>query len=228
MTRGAGGEPAGRQSRERAPRGSITRERVVTMALEIIDERGLEKLTMSTLAQELDVGTMSLYRHVANKAELVQAAADRVLATVEIPRTGGDDWQDLVVGYLLEWRARALAHPAIASIIAERALALPAATDDLEELLGVLCDAGFADDEAVRAFYTLFSYVLGFVVWELPRSGDTYHDNWDAALAGLPRGPYRTLHSLQQWLHTTASEEQFQYGLRHLVDTLDRSRLQQS
>jgi AcrR family transcriptional regulator len=212
--------PDGKRQRARAPRGSITRQRVVQGALELIDADGLVGLTMPRLAQELGIGTMSLYRHVTSKADLLEALAGLVFSELEVPRGDPADWQTRVVGYLVQWRAQALAHPAIASIIADRPLALRSAHDHLEEMLTVLHEAGFENDEAVRVFYSLFIYVLGFVVWELPRSGDHDSQTWRQSLQELPPGPYRRLHAAHDALSTTASYEQFLFGLELLIGSI--------
>lgn len=221
---GRDGPDGNQQPRERAPRGSITRQRVVQGALELIDADGLIGLTMPRLAGKLGVGTMSLYRHVTSKADLLDAVAAHVFAGLAVPPGDPADWQTRVVGYLLQWRAQALAHPAIASIIADRALALRLAHDHLEEMLATLHEAGFEDDEAVRVLYSLFTYVLGFVVWELPRSGDHYSQTWRQSLQELPPGPYRRMHAAYDALATTASYEQFLFGLELLISSIGSHR----
>ena len=209
------------EPRGRAPRGSITRQRVVDGAIDLIDAEGLAALTMPRLANQLGIGTMSLYRHVRSKADLVDAVAAHVFAALEVPAGDPADWQTRVVGYLLAWRSEALAHPAIASIVADRALSLRSEHDHLEELLAILHEAGFKDQEAVRVFYSLFTYFLGFVVWELPRSGNDYPETWEQSIQELPPGPYRRMHAAHRALATTASHEQFEFGLELLLRSID-------
>jgi hypothetical protein len=91
-----------------------------------------------------------------------------------------------------------------------------------------LVNAGFPPRDAVRAFYSLLTYVFGFVLWELPRvhqqPADAYVAAWDASLAALDPAEYPHLHSLRDTLVTTASDDQFEYGLQHLVNAIDASR----
>ena len=61
------------------PRRPLSRDRVLRAAIELADERGIESLTMRTLAQELGVEAMSLYNHVANKEEILDGMVDTVM-----------------------------------------------------------------------------------------------------------------------------------------------------
>ena len=74
------------------PRLPISRERIVREALELVDEHGIEGLTMRKLGQRLGFEAMSLYNHVANKHDLVDGILDLVLGETEPPSPEGD-WQ---------------------------------------------------------------------------------------------------------------------------------------
>ena len=182
---------------------------------------------MPRLAKHLGVGTMSLYRHVEDKNDLINAVAERVLGDVQVPAGKEDDWEGRAVGYLRALRDAALAHPALARILAERGLTVGPVFEQLEQVHGILRRAGFSDEGAVRTFYTLFTYVFGFVIWELPRVHEqpaaSYVDSWNTAIDRLDINSYPTLHALREELATAASSEQFEYGLDRLVQSLRRS-----
>lgn len=211
--------PAGR-----VPRNTLSRARIVEAALGLFDAEGFEAVTMPLLAQRLGVGTMSLYRHVADKDDLVNAVAASVLAGVAVP--GGDpgDWEGRVVGYLRAVREAAVVHPVLTRILAERGVTVGPVFDQLESVHAVLRAAGFSELGAVRTFYALLSYVVGFVVWELPRAqrgaAAAYAAAWDDAIDQLDPEAYPTLHALRRQLATAASEDQFEYGLQRLVGSL--------
>lgn len=209
---------------KRVPRNTLSRARVVDGALALIDADGLEAVTMPALAKQLGVGTMSLYRHVEDKRDLVNAVAERVLGGVQVPDGNDDDWEGRVVGYLRALREAAIEHPALARILAEHGLTVGPVFDQLERVHTILRRAGFSDTDAVRAFYALFVYVFGFVLWELPRvhqqSPRAYADSWNAEIDHLDRDSYPTLHALRAPLTTAASPEQFEYGLDRLVASL--------
>ncbi|HLM28588.1 MAG TPA: TetR/AcrR family transcriptional regulator [Acidimicrobiales bacterium] len=208
----------------RAPRNTLSRDRIVEAALELLDAEGFEAVTMPGLAKRLGVGTMSLYRHVANKDDLINAVAEQVLSGVPVPDGAPDDWQGRVVGYLRALREAALAHPALSRILAERGLTVGPVFTHLEAVHAILRAAGFSDLAAVRTFYALLTYVFGFVVWELPRvhhqPDAAYTTAWNDALHRLDPAAYPNLHDLRQPLTTTASSEQFEYGLEHLIRSL--------
>jgi AcrR family transcriptional regulator len=190
----------------------------------MIDREGLDAVTMPKLAQDLGVGTMSLYRHVDNKDDLIAAVADRVMGGITVPDGPPDDWQGRVVGYLRALRDAALAHPALSRILADRGLTVGPVLDQLEQLHGILITAGFSDTDAVRAFYSLLTYVFGFVIWELPRvhqqPAEAYAAAWNRSIDALDPTDHPHLHALRPTLVTTASPAQFEYGLRHLVGAL--------
>jgi len=206
------------------PRNTLSRARVIDGALTLIDANGLDAVTMPGLAKHLGVGTMSLYRHVEDKNDLIDAVAERVLGDVQVPGGKADDWEGRVVGYLRALRDAALAHPALARILAERGLTVGPVFEQLEEAHSILRRAGFSSEIAVRTFYTLFTYVFGFVIWELPRVHEqpaaSYVDSWTTAIDELDVNAYPTMHALRNELTTAASGEQFEFGLDRIVESL--------
>ena len=132
----------------RVPRNTLSRRLIVEAALAILDDEGLEALTMPRLAAQLGVGTMSLYRHVEGKDDLVGAVAAHVLSGVSVPEGAPDDWEGRVVGYLRALRIQALRHPALARILAERGLTVAPVLDQLEAVHGILRTAAFSDVDA--------------------------------------------------------------------------------
>src|SRR5438105_14661116 len=72
----------------------LTREDVIEAAAELVAERGYAGLSMRTLAQRCGVATMTLYRHVRTKEDLLGALTDRVLAELELPAPGTPTWQE--------------------------------------------------------------------------------------------------------------------------------------
>lgn len=206
------------------PRNTLSRDRVVDVALMSIDAEGLDAVTMPKVAQRLGVGTMSLYRHVQDKDDLIEAVAERVMREIQVPPGALDDWEGRVVGYLRALRDAAIAHPALCRILADRGLTVGPVFEQLEEVHEILLAAGFDETRAVRTFYALFTYVFGFVIWELPRvhqqPAATYAAAWNDAIDALEPTAYARLHALREALTTTASSEQFEYGLRHLVESL--------
>jgi hypothetical protein len=167
---------------------------------------------------------MSLYRHVEDKNDLINAVAEHVIGDVQVPDGDDDDWKGRVVGYLRALRDEALAHPALARILAERGLTVRPVFTQLEQAHAILRRAGFSELDAVRTFYALFTYVFGFVIWELPRVHEqpeaAYLESWNTEIDRLDPDAYPTLHALREQLTTAASNEQFEYGLARLVEAV--------
>lgn len=222
-------ETEARQRRSgRARRNTLSRERIVDTAVDLVDHEGLHALTMYRLAEQLGVGTMSLYRHIDDKDDLLDAVAQQLISGLQVPDGAPDDWEGRVVGYLRSLRAQALRHPALGRLLAERGLTVGPVFEQLETVHAILRTAGFSDPESVRTFYSLLTYVFGSVIWELPRVHDqpaaAYTAAWNTALDQLDEGAYPTLLALRDPLTTSASRDQFEYGLDLLMTAL-RARL---
>ncbi|RVD62448.1 TetR/AcrR family transcriptional regulator C-terminal domain-containing protein [Mesorhizobium sp. M7A.F.Ca.ET.027.03.2.1] len=139
----------------------LSRERIVAIAVELLDAQGIDGLTMRRLADRLGSGVMSLYWHVDNKEDVFDLALDSVLEYRGSPETGeSPDWRGDVVHMLENWRARMLRHPWSASLLPRRALG-PNILSRLEMLSKTLSRAGVADADLNAAIWSLCNYVMG-------------------------------------------------------------------
>lgn len=139
----------------------LSRERIVAIAVELLDAQGIDGLTMRRLADRLGSGVMSLYWHVDNKEDVFDLALDSVLEYRASPETGeSPDWRGDVVHMLDNWRARMLRHPWSASLLPRRALG-PNILSRLEMLSKTLSRAGVADADLNAAIWSLWNYVMG-------------------------------------------------------------------
>ncbi|MER9642865.1 TetR/AcrR family transcriptional regulator C-terminal domain-containing protein [Mesorhizobium sp. M0239] len=139
----------------------LSRERIVAIAVELLDAQGIDGLTMRRLADRLGSGVMSLYWHVDNKEDVFDLALDSVLEYRGSPETGESlDWRGDVVYMLEDWRARMLRHPWSASLLPRRALG-PNILSRLEMLSKTLSRAGVADADLNAAIWSLWNYVMG-------------------------------------------------------------------
>jgi TetR/AcrR family tetracycline transcriptional repressor len=201
--------------------GSLTREAVVEGALELVDREGLEALSMPRLARHLGTGVMTLYGHVANKADLVDALAERVLADLETVEGRAGAWDRDMAEHMCHLRQVVLRHPAMGAVLATRGLTTPSVFRNLEASLGLLRAAGFDRRKAVQIYYALLTYTLGFLAWEIPRMHHrpppAYRQQWQDALGALPVTEYPTLHELADELPDAADESQFEAGLAALL-----------
>ena len=216
-----GKRPGARARTEPAQRGepSLSLERIVAAAVDVLDADGVDGLTMRRLATRLESGAMSLYWHVANKEEVFDLALDAVLAVrTPEPAAGSQDWREEIVQLLEDWRATMLRHPWSAALLARRALG-PSILARLERLGRILAGAGIAGAELNVAIWSLWNYVIGATV---TRASFERSDDEQAAaqqqLAGLETS-YPTIESSRLLLDSDW-DGTFRRGLAFLLDGL--------
>src|SRR5262245_35197919 len=148
-------------------RQALDRRRILQAALELVDEQGLEALSMRKLGAALGVEAMALYYYVPNKAALVQAVAELVLDQLEVPVDLGGDWADIIRALARSFRQLGRAHPKVYPLLATIGFTDAAAIRPAEVVLEGLRRAGLSLSDAFVAFVTLKSYVVGHTVWAL-------------------------------------------------------------
>jgi AcrR family transcriptional regulator len=141
----------------------LSRERILDTALALVDEQGIEALSMRRLGQELGYEAMSLYNHVANKDDLLAGILDLVLAEMEPPELDGG---------LPAIRAAALSahealkrHPWAANMLMSPGAIRPARIAYMEALLATLRGAGLSAETTYHAYHVLDAHIIGFSLW---------------------------------------------------------------
>src|SRR6202050_268482 len=187
---------ADRAAREAAASGSdkITREVVLAAALEIIDRDGAEALSMRRLAAALDRDPMIIYRHAANKAALLDGAAETGLAQLKVDASD-PDWAVQLRTVARNYRELALAHPHVVPLLVTRPLSTPLALRPrgtlrpLEDVLKLLTRAGFSGPDALHIYRALFGFLHGHILNELQELVDNPDETDDLPRLGLHRLP---------------------------------------
>ncbi len=146
---------------------TLTRQRILQLALDIIDREGLAALNMRRLAAEAGVKAMSLYHHYENKdailngvAECIAAAALGDAADSPGPRTRGE-WQERVRLLFVGLYELVQSHPRALPLISTGVVRTPSGRRWMEELMSVLLGAGFTADQAAELYHTIGGYTLG-------------------------------------------------------------------
>jgi TetR/AcrR family tetracycline transcriptional repressor len=142
----------------------LQRESVARAAWQVVDEVGLDGLTMRRLATELDIQNQSLYWHFTNKQALLNCMAELMIAeafTRLTPLTPEQDWADWLAEFARLFRRALLTHRDGARILAEADLSFPHFFDALEMSLDVLVTAGFDGSAATAGMIAVIQYVLG-------------------------------------------------------------------
>ncbi len=143
----------------------LDRKRIVEAAMAIIDDEGLEALSMRRLGAALGVNPMAAYHHVPGKAALYDLVLEEIMAGVDL---SGVDSRAPLAERLKQgaraYRASILAHPRAIPVLASRSLRTAAALRPVEPILGILFEAGLTATEVVAAIDCVAQYILGVCV----------------------------------------------------------------
>jgi TetR/AcrR family transcriptional regulator, tetracycline repressor protein len=141
-------------------------ERIVATALRIVDEEGPDALSMRTLAQRLDSGTATLYRHFTNRAELIAQIVDHMFGEVDLnaEELARMSWHEACRTVAHGMFATLGRHRNMAPLVADQLPTGPNAMTLRERCLAILLHNGFPPPLAARAYATLARHVLGFAI----------------------------------------------------------------
>jgi AcrR family transcriptional regulator len=209
------------------PRGrpALPLGRMLAAAVELVDEQGADALSMRSLAQRLQSGTATLYRHFSNRSELVAMVVDHILGEVDIDAeaVAALPWQQACTSYAQHMFDALSRHGNVASLLIDYTPMGPNALANRELCLSVLLDNGFPPAVAAHAYATLARYVLGFAI---QLSGSTaVHGQQDAELSAafheLDPSRYPATVTVADDLPVPL-EEEFGFGLQLIVAGLER------
>jgi AcrR family transcriptional regulator len=203
----------------------LTRAMVEDETLRLIDEGGLDAATMRAVAGRLGVTPRALYRHVADKHDLLRGVAGRILGQVRLPSPALPS-RVRIEAVVAELRRVMEDHPHAVPVFTRRGSSAPTEVVAITDLvIGALLEAGVDGETAVRTFYALFNYTLGFVVLGADGTLDQTTSAPDP-FAGLD--PTVLPHAvevapfLQRFVNQgmRASDAQFRFGLNLLLDAI--------
>ncbi|GAA2622967.1 TetR/AcrR family transcriptional regulator [Streptomyces vastus] len=215
------------------PRDTLTADRIVRAAIELLDDEGLDGLNMRSLAKRLGSAPTAVYWHIKTRDDLVRLAADAIWHEVELPDLDATDWRTAATAHATGMHAMLTRHPWLGQAFSSHLLYGPgkARHDDLS--LALYEKAGFAADDADRAAATVFIFVIGSALGHaielslkhrLSRNGaDAEQLMADAVTRAAETA--RQFPRLRERLGTTAATEYaaapdntFTFGLQSLLD----------
>jgi AcrR family transcriptional regulator len=141
----------------------LSRERILAAALELVDEQGIDALSMRKLAQALGYEAMSLYHHVAKKDDLLDGILDLVLAEMEPPDPAGG--LPAIRTAAISAHEALAKHPWAAALLMTPSRIRPARIEFMNALLGSLRNAGFSAETTYHAYHALDAHIIGFSLW---------------------------------------------------------------
>jgi AcrR family transcriptional regulator len=161
----------GQRPRSRAAAGlpALTADRIVSAAMALTGERGLDNWTLRELARSVEAYPAVIYHHVGDRDAVVNAVVDRVVGLLELPEEGLP-WQDWFTGLLANLRALLRTYPGCARRLALFGPSVQAATRSIDAGIGVLLKAGFGRESAL-AYNLLLMTACQFVAMEDDRDG---------------------------------------------------------
>ena len=211
---------------EAPARERLTRDRVVEAALRIMDQEGLDAVTMRRVAREVGVEAMSLYHHVRDKEDLLDGICAQVMRDFRYPDEDRP-WIEVARDGAREWRRVLREHPNVIAVWAERQRPMT----DLEGLmpmefaLRVIGRAGIDAREGVQVFNVLGGYIMGVVMMEVgamfsggtARGGQATHMHAkmgdEVFTESVPAGRLPCIAAALPYFAECNPDEQFEFGL---------------
>jgi len=211
-------------------RGGLNLDKVVTAAVELADAEGLDAVSMARVAKALGFTTMSLYRHVRSKEELLVLMLDRVM--VMPPVAPYASWREGLAGWAWDLLRMVREHPWVHYVRISPPPATPSSVTLMERGLAPLSDTGLAEQDKAH----LILLVNGFVFWtarvetELaPGTGEPetdplvayitvmhtlVDDRWPAVKRAVEGGVFDDQEDTR--------DADFEFGLERILDGIER------
>ena len=208
-----------------ASRAPLSRERIVQAAVALADSGGFDSLSMRNLAGELEAAPMALYRHVANKEDLLDGMVDVVFGEMYPPAIRGD-WKSELRRRGVSARAALKRHSWAVGLMETRMNPGPASAVHHNATMGCLREAGFPFRDAVHAYNLLDSYTYGFALQEQTIPFETPEESAEmAATTVRERGdeyPYLAEVVVELGKRGYDYTEEFEFGLDFILNGLER------
>jgi AcrR family transcriptional regulator len=205
----------------------LNRDRVLRAAIRLADDGGLGSVSMRKLGQALGVEAMSLYKHVADKDDILDGIADLVTSEFEVP-SADVDWKTAIRRSAISAHQVLLRHPWASSLIESRRNAGPARLRFLDAVIGALSAAGFPMPVVIRAVMAMDSHTYGFVLQEQawPFELEDAPEMAASFVRGLPVSDYPNLIAMAEMVASAPNgvPVDFEFGMDLILDGLERLR----
>lgn len=200
----------------------LTRKRIITTAMDLIEREGVEALSMRRLAAVLGCGVVSLYCYVPSKAALLDGVADAVMSGIKLPPasvrpTDPACWPQQMRAQAMAFREIARQRPRCAMAVVSRRPSSAGTLRPVEHALATLSDAGFGYPESVRIIRALIAYVMGSVLGEVGVAPDLDADDGETRRPRLRPGEFPHLVTLAAEHAVSNPDVDFEFGLDLLL-----------
>jgi AcrR family transcriptional regulator len=205
----------------------LTRDRVLRAAIKLADKGGLSSLSMRKLGEALGVEAMSLYKHVADKDDILDGLVDSVFSEIGLPSVEAD-WAAAMRDRAISAREVLLRHRWAIGLLDSRRDPGPATIRHHDAVIGCLRRGGFSIEMAAHAFSLIDSYVYGFVLQETSLPFETADEVTEIAAALLPEAMAGDFPHFAEMVAEYAGRPgysygaEFEYGLDLILEGLER------
>jgi TetR/AcrR family tetracycline transcriptional repressor len=207
----------------------LTRDLIVSAAIDVIDRHGYEQFSVRKLGEALDADPTAIYRHFRSRDELLRAMGDRCLVGV-VDGLPVASWRDCIRELCIRIRAANLARPALATLVRG---APPRHDNELritETILARLGEVGLGAEAAALAYHALIELTIGSAAIDSTMASETatgrarIYDDWRAHYATLDATTFPHSVALAASLYPGTADDRFAYALDRLLDGMDPTR----
>ena len=145
---------------------SLSRDQIIQTAIALADARGIEAVSMRSIADKLGVRAMSLYHYVKNKAELLDGMHERLIYEMRLPAST-DSWEDALQEAARAYREVALRHPNAFVLMATRPLSTPGELEHIAPTLHALDSFGVSPERQLFIISAFFNSINGYLLAEV-------------------------------------------------------------
>lgn len=203
-------------------RAGVSREEIARAAVAMLDEEGVDALSMRRLADRVGVGTMTLYGYFRSKQELLDAAVAAAMEDRRVPDPPDAGLRERLRAHFEAMRDLMERHPFLPQLRRQQPILQPEAFRHSENGMRMFLDAGFPPDEAARTFRVLFVYVFGSMLFGPDEPSAEHRRAVRAALAMLPEDEFPAIALAAEGMaKSIGGREQFDFGLDLILDAID-------
>ncbi len=196
----------------------VSRETIARAALELVDRKGLEALSMRNVAATLGIGTMTLYGHVRTRDEIVSGIVELLLGEVDTRVRAEERWDDSLRRVAASVRKMALRHPPAFALVATAPVDQPPVLDYARSIARLEAVKGISEEQFADSWRVVDAFLTGFLLMEtaaIVRGGSSGGKPVDAALGD---------ESLQRLMADAHSAEAFHASLEVIITGLRDTR----
>jgi AcrR family transcriptional regulator len=221
-----------RERPARGPKRGLTLDQIASAAIAVADADGLDALSMRRVGRELGVGTMSLYRYLPGKTELLDLMLDAVSdPSEELTRSEGKDWRSMLAVVARSARDRYLAHPWLLQVNWSRPVVGPNTLAGLEHVVAGLNGLGLTDQERITVLITIDGFVTGVARSRLHHAAavemtglsdeEFWARHYPVLEKAMASGEYPAMASLSEDAFSLGWDESFEWGLQRVLDGIE-------